>query len=225
MKSLTDTHGWILTRRPQGDTSLVLELLTLEAGRFAVLAKAGRKNPLLQSFQPLWLNAGGRGNLPLLRRVEATGPSLSMKGESLWCAFYINELLIRLLPEGEVAAHLFSCYGSTLEVLASGGDVQRALRHFEQQLLIDCGYGLDLSADVQQVSLSAARCYRLTAAGLAVAAQGYPGAHLLAWQAGQWDKDIARTARDLLREALAVHLGPAPLKSRELLRSLRTGKT
>lgn len=213
-------HGWLLRHRPQGNTSLVVELFTLEAGRIDLLAKGGRKNPLLQPFRPLWLNWAGRGNLPALRQLEAAGSSLSLAGMALWCGFYVNELLLRLLPRAESAPLLFGSYGATLEVLHSGAEPQRQLRQFELQLLAECGYAVSLDEDIQGAPLVADACYRLGSAGLERCQQGWAGNDLLGFAGGEWNAGIARTSRDLLREALARQLGPAPLKSRELLRQM-----
>ena len=48
----------------------------------------------------------------------------------------------------------------------------------------------------------------------------FVGADLLAMHAGQWGQgSVLKTAKRLLRLALAAHLGDAPLKSRDLFRT------
>lgn len=217
-------HGWLLRSRARGDTSLVLELFTLEDGRTDVLAKGGRKNPLLQPFTPLWLTLAGRGSLPLLGKAEASGRQLSLAGEALWCGFYLNELMLRLLPANEPATLLFSGYGESLQVLSAGSGIPQALRRFELLLLRECGYELVLERDVQGEALDPDACYRLGKEGLEITARGFSGAALAGFAGGDWNDEIARASRDLLREALGRLLGPVPLKSREMLRSLRAGK-
>lgn len=225
MSAAEGVHGWLLMRRPQGNTSLVAELFTLEAGRMDLLARGGRKNPMLQPFRPLWLSWAGRGNLPTLRQVESVGAAMGLAGMSLWCGFYVNELLLRLLPRAEPAPLLFASYGSTLAALHEHDAPQRQLRAFELALLAECGYALELQQDVDGRRLLETACYRLGADGLELSQQGFAGHHLLAFAAGEWNADIARTSRDLLRAALARQLGPAPLKSRELMQSLHAQKT
>jgi DNA repair protein RecO (recombination protein O) len=221
MTRVEGVHGWLLRHRPQGNTSLVLEAFTLEAGRVDLLAKGGRKNPLLQPFQPLWLNWAGQGSLPLLRQPEAAGAALLLAGMALWCGFYLNELLLRLLPRAEPVPLLFACYGSTLDALHQGEEPQQHLRRFELQLLAECGYALQLERDVQGEPLAEHTCYRLGADGLEASIQGFAGRDLLGFVKGEWNTAIARASRDLLREALARQLGPAPLKSRELMRQMQ----
>jgi recombinational DNA repair protein (RecF pathway) len=58
--------------------------------------------------------------------------------------FYLNELLLRLLPGEEAQPEIFGAYSAALEALASEGAEQEALRLFEKMLLEQLGYGLDL---------------------------------------------------------------------------------
>lgn len=214
-------HGWVLERRPQGDTSLVLRLFTLRQGRIDVLAKGGRKKRELQPFQPLWVEVGGRASLPLLKKAEASGRALALSGERLWCAFYINELLLRLLPGSEASVDLFAAYGRLLEEMSVTQELEPLLRRFEWLLLNDSGYAVALSQDMHGRPLQAGCLYRLQPTGLEVTRDGLPGAHLLAWQQGDWDADIALTIKRLLRQLLAGPLGPKPLQSREMFRAMR----
>ena len=78
-------------------------------------------------------------------------------------------------------------------------------------LLEDVGYGLALDHDLQGEPLDPASRYRWEGGeGLRPAVDGYYGEHLLALGRDQWDTDVRRTAKALLREALAPHLGAPP---------------
>lgn len=215
-----EMHGWLLHRFSQGDSNLVAQFFTLEVGRIDLLARGGRKNPLLQPFQPLWLTSGGRGKLPGLRRLEATAAAQPLAGKALWCGFYINELLTRLLALNQPSVALFACYGETLAALGRDEDPRPALRHFEQRLLADCGYGLDLQHDCFGQPLKSDCCYRLEDAGLTPAAEGFEGSLLIDFAAGTWTPQIARTSRDLLRIAIDRQLGGYQLKSRAWFRQI-----
>lgn len=219
--SLADgVNGWLLRHHAQGNTSLVLDIFTLEVGRVAVLAKGGRKNPHIQPFRPLWLSATGKARLPLVRQLEAAGNAVALTGKALWCSYYLNELLLRLLPDSEPAIRIFSAYGETLENLSHSQELQRPLRHFEMLLLAECGYALELHHDCQGQPLTPNAYYQWSEDGLQLAPNGMAGHHLIAFRDGHWNDDIANISRQLLRRALAQQLGPAPLKSRELFRDL-----
>ncbi|MCB1848569.1 MAG: hypothetical protein KDI04_14645, partial [Halieaceae bacterium] len=52
----------------------------------------------------------------------------------------------------------------------------------------------------------------------------FAGAELLAMAAGGFGGQARGTAKRLLRQVLAVHLGEAPLRSRELFRTRSSGE-
>ena len=58
--------------------------------------------------------------------------------------FYLNELLLHLLPREDAHPALFSDYYAAIRGLASTADVAPVLRRFEMQLLQSLGYGADL---------------------------------------------------------------------------------
>ena len=51
----------------------------------------------------------------------------------------------------------------------------------------------------------------------------YVGADLLAMADGEFGGEVRSTARRLMRQVLAVHLGDAPLRSRDLFRGRNSG--
>ena len=98
---LTGEPAFVLHRRPFSESSLVVELFTRNLGRVAALAKGARRpgSPLrlLDPFQPLLIGMSGRGELPTLTHAEADGCAYALAGGALFCGFYLNELLLRLL--------------------------------------------------------------------------------------------------------------------------------
>lgn len=223
--------GFVLHRRPYSNTSLLLEVLVAEHGRFAVLAK-GAKRPrsplaaLLQPFQPLWLGWSGRGEVKTLNRAEAAGRALSLTGEALYCGFYVNELLLRLWPRQEIPEALFVGYQMVLGALAVGDQLELALRQFELRLLAVMGYELVLDRDADAGKpVEAEQRYILVPdrglrRALAATADSVSGETLQRLAVGEQLNAVQRReARNLLRCALAPHLGSQPLRSRELFRT------
>lgn len=211
---------WVLHARPYRNSSVILELLGQRRGRMGVVARGGRRNPLLQPFRPLLANLGGRGELLTLAHIEAQGPVLPLAGRALYCGLYLNELLVRLLHRHDPHPGLLTPYEATLTTLAAGVREQDVLlRHFELTLLTELGYGFSLTETADGEPLAAGQRYRFDPEqGLLPATTGWPGEALLAIAAGDWHDEARRTARDLLRAALAPHLGNRPLVSRELFR-------
>lgn len=214
-------QAYVLHRRPYRNTSLLLDVLSADHGRVGLVARGGQRNALLQPFQPLLLGWRGRHELRSLTGVEAAQMLPPLQGESLYCGLYLNELLVRLLHRDVPQLALFATYAETLNQLlerTSHADV--ILRRFEFQLLDELGYGFSLTRQGNGQLLTGTARYRFyTDAGLLADADGpYLGKYLLAMAAGDWQDNVRRQARDLMREALLPLLGDKPLLSRQLFR-------
>lgn len=221
--------GFVLHRRDYSDTSLLVEVFTAEQGRFPLLAKGAKRGrapraALLQPFQPLLLAWRGRGEVRTLTELDAAGRALMLIGETLYCGFYLNELLMRLLERQDAHEGLFAHYQAALLGLANCMPIDDVLRQFELQLLAELGYApqLALEADGATPVRVEARYQYLDEQGPVLDSMGREsigGDTLLALAAGQsLVGDQIREARRLLRQLLAPHLGDRPLKSRELFR-------
>jgi DNA repair protein RecO (recombination protein O) len=236
-------RGFVLHRRDYSNTSLLLEVLVIEQGRFAAIAKGAKRarSPLaalLQPFQPLWLGWSGRGEVKTLTGVEAADRTLELRGPRLYCGFYVNELLMRLWPRQEIPDALFAAYQQVLEELA-GDEVEAelGLRQFELRLLAAMGYELvlDRLADHGEPLKPQGRyvvqpdqgVYPALASDAAIDGGAVlTGETLLRLARGESMNPVQRReARDLMRRALAPHLGSKPLRSRELFQSLQAGAT
>ena len=225
--------GFVLHQNPYSETSLVLEIFTPEHGRIGLLAKGARRpgnrsRAFLKPFQPLLLGWSGRGELPVLTGAEPQEASHTLEGQALYCGFYLNELLVRLLHRHDPHPGLYRAYQECLVNLCAGARHDATLRIFEKRLLQEVGYGLVLDHDIgdnSPVSPDALYDYvfdrgpvRLHSE-LNIRVQGVRlrGTTLLALAREELDEPVAlREAKALMRTALARHLGDRPLTSREL---------
>ena len=221
----------VLHRRDYSNTSLLVELFAEGLGRFPAIAKGARRgrtptSALLQPFQPLWIGVVGRGEVLTLTRTEAAGRPFILAGPALPCGFYLNEVLMRLLGRHDPQDALFAFYHAALTQLADGDQVESTLRRFELRLLDALGYApsLDQTAD-DGGSVEPDRHYLVEPgrgtrpATDAESGERNRGATLLALVRGDpLGAHQLREARGLLRRLLQPHLGPKPLKSRELFR-------
>ena len=103
---------FVLHTYPFKETSLVVELFTREFGRISAVAKGARRprsamRGMLQSFQPLLGAWSGKLELKTLHSLEWYAGLLMLQGEALMCGFYLNELLLRLLPREDSHEALF----------------------------------------------------------------------------------------------------------------------
>jgi DNA repair protein RecO (recombination protein O) len=229
-------RAFVLHRRDFGNTSLILEVFAAEHGRVPLLAKGAKRGrsaaaALLQPFQPLFLAWTGRGEVHALVRSEPAGRAFALAGGALYCGFYLNELLVRLLGRGDPHPVLFAFYHAALTDLAEGDDLERALRQFELRLLQELGYALILDREADSGEPVSPRhrylCIPDSGPRRAAAGEGgfsVAGETLVRLAAGEpLTGEAAREARELMRRLLAPHLGERPLKSRELFRRWRGG--
>src|SRR5476649_1411082 len=96
--------AFILHHRPYRETSVLLELFTLEYGRITALARGVRQTrsrlkPLLQLFVPLLISWQGKGELVTLTAAESNGYPNRLLGTGLLNGLYLNELLVRILQK------------------------------------------------------------------------------------------------------------------------------
>src|SRR5918996_4854859 len=136
--------GYVLHTYPYKETSLIVEAFTRGFGRVALLARGARRprsamRGVLLSFHPLRLSWSASAELGTLISAEWSGelqPSFSfLSGRALMCGFYLNELLLRLLPRDDAHEALFDFYGEALRHLSLGGEQAGVLRSFEKRLL------------------------------------------------------------------------------------------
>jgi len=143
--------------------------------------------------------------------------------------FYLNELLLRLLPKEDRHESLYDAYAQALGRLAAGEE-QPALRAFERVLLEELGYGVDLSRDAASGRpLEADRYYHFEPGRgvLAVRDQDpgpdvHAGRAVLAVAQGELGaRDAQRAARGIYGAAIAHCLEGKGLASREVMLALR----
>jgi DNA repair protein RecO (recombination protein O) len=218
----------------------LLEVLTAEYGRLSLVARGARRkarggssgSALLQPFIPLLLSFSGRAELKSLTAKEAAGKLHELRGERLFSAMYVNELLVRLLHRHDPHPQLFAAYTEALQALARDDVVDTTLRHFEFKLLDELGYSFDLALDADSGERVQAHLWYHYIPDLGLVAKAdatdpsrpaYAGADLIVMAGGQFGGSVRVTAKRLLRQALAGHLGDTPLRSRELFRTKIVG--
>ncbi|MFK7854983.1 MAG: DNA repair protein RecO [Granulosicoccus sp.] len=133
--------GYILHYTQWQETSFIVDAFTLEHGRIALMAKSARASKprvraLYQPFRPLLLSWVGAGDLRTLTGIEESGKPMNMADAPLACAYYINELVLRLLGKDQPQAMVFAHYALALSELDSQQvSMEAVLRTFELQLL------------------------------------------------------------------------------------------
>ncbi|MGB5079135.1 MAG: DNA repair protein RecO [Burkholderiales bacterium] len=228
-------EAFVLHAYAYRETSLLLEVFSRTFGRVSMVARGARspRSPLrgvLLAFQPLALSWFGRGEVRTLARAEWVGGQPLLQGEVLLCGFYINELLLRLLPREDPHEALFARYQETLQRLALRGDSAAALRSFERALLKELGYAMTLERDsVSGSAIDAAKSYSYDPERGPIEANGaaleplVSGRTLLAMARDDYsDPATQLQAKALMRALLNHRLDHQPLKSREIFKDLHS---
>lgn len=229
--------AYVLHTRPWRETSMLVDVLSAHHGRLGLLARGVRgpkKQPMRAALQPMQLirvDAVQRGELAQLRSAEALDAAPRLAGEAMLAGFYVNELVLRLVPREDPQPRLFDAYGLMRTRLGASESLAWTLRRFERDLLDAMGSGFDLEHDGDGDPIDPAARYRLdpehgprrlySDRGHDDRADSATGRALLALA-----RDTAPETEDLaglrrvLRVVLMHHLGGRGLKSWDLLGEL-----
>jgi DNA repair protein RecO (recombination protein O) len=167
-----------------------------------------------------------------LAKAEWLGGMPLLSGRCLMLGYYLNELLVKLLPREDAHVALFDTYFAALSALAQGGADAPELRRFEISLLRELGYGLTLDVDAdsgEPVQTSADYAFVLergpvqkVGAGDTALEQGLRGKTLIDMAADDYSDPRTRLeSKILMRRLLAHHLGGQPLQARRVFMELQ----
>lgn len=227
MQRIDRQPAFVLHRRAYRESSLLLDLLTRDFGRVGAVARGARGSGRGQRFccQPLGallVSWSGRGELKTLTAVERSGNAAEIGGERLYSALYVNEILVRLLPQHDAHPLLFDAYTRLLAELPGTANLEACLRGFELLLLKELGYGIEFDRDAANGAVlePSGQYVYVPEQGFSSVAAGaqhaYPGWVLEAIGRADFSDPLTRRhARQLVREAMALLLGERPLRSRE----------
>jgi len=233
-----DVPGFVLHAYPYRETSLIVETFTGAFGRVAMVAR-GAKRPrselrgLLNAFQPLTLSWAGVSELKTLVKAEWRGGLPLPGGSALLCGFYLNELLLKLLPREDPHPGLWTDYETALAALTrpEAATAQAAiLRHFELRLLAELGYAMALTHDDSGAPVDPAQRYhyafdrgpRRHAAEPGLRWPVVRGETLIALATERYaDARVATEAKQLMRSVLDHYLEERRIFSRRVVQDLQ----
>ena len=223
--------AYVLHTRPWRETSLIVDCISYRHGRVGLVARGARRQASalktrLVPFQPLLLSWYGKGELKTLHGAEWQGGALALRGHALMCGFYLNELLLRLLPAGDAHERLFETYARTLEALNVAAEIEPVLRRFELDLLTELGYAQPLAHTAAGGALDPGRRYGFEpgvgVVGPPTDGPDFTGRTLLELAAGDLSNPVTLAeGKLLLRSLIAHYLGDKPLATRQLLIDLQ----
>jgi DNA repair protein RecO (recombination protein O) len=212
-------HGYVLHQRAYRENSKLVNFLSFEAGRIDGVARQS----ISSLYQPTLLFATGKSSLKSFTKAESAGSAITMIGDALFAGFYLNELLVRLLPHQEALPELVTAYAEALQALSEQQSLIATLRRFELILLEQLGYAIDFNSDWLGQPINPNALYRYhRGEGFTLNSSGETGASILAVNSFEASlphplhHECLSMLTRVLRNALAAQLGDKPLKSRAL---------
>ena len=227
--------AFVLHSYPYRETSLLVEVFTRGHGRLVLVARGARRprsamRGSLLAFQPVLLAWSGRGEVRSLHSAEWQGGQPLLSGDALLCGFYLNELMIKLLPREDAHERLFDDYENALKRLAAEPESAPVLRSFEKRMLKELGYALELEREsVSGAGVEADRLYTyepergvLELNGRQPAGPVLPGGALLAIARDDYrESSVQQHSKALMRTLINHRLGRQALSSRQIFRDLQ----
>ena len=223
--------AYILHHRPFRDTSQILDVISRDHGKLAVVARGSRGarsrlKGILRPFMPLSVSWVIKSDLGTLTGAEVLGAPLRLSGDALLSGYYVNELILHFLHRHDPQPGVFDAYGQTIRALASAdADIAPCLRQFEIELLRQVGYALNLNREYgsnDKLDADQDYEYRVEQGAVPVSrAEGplvFKGGTLTAISDQRFDEpEVLRAASRLLRDVISFHLDGKELKSRKVL--------
>ncbi len=225
--------AFVLHSYPFRETSLIVEAFSRDFGRIALLARGARRprsvwRGLLLAFQPLELGWSGKGEVHTLMKAEWQGGQPLLMGKALFCGYYLNELLMHLLPREDAHEGLFLVYAEILRRF-SHALKEADLRLFERALLQELGYGLSLEYDARGVPVdrNGYYAYEIENGPVRLLQAGDPplsvrGKTLLDLAQDDFaDPRSLQEAKQLMRALIAHYTGGKGLETRKIFMGLQ----
>jgi DNA repair protein RecO (recombination protein O) len=215
--------GFALHQRRYRERSHILHFFSQEVGRVDGVLR--QSPPALYHLSNL--QANGKSALKNFSQLDVQGQPFYLQHKALFAGFYLNELLLRLLPLEEPMPSTYQAYVVALQQLKAlpSSDPQELqlkllLRQFEQCFLDELGYQIDFGHDGYGHSIQETQYYHFALPeGFLPQSQpkGFLGRDLLQLaQNAQINSRNMTLVAKLYRMLFSSLLGNKPLKSRQL---------
>lgn len=143
--------GIILGVRRHGETSVIVELFTLDHGRHLGLVRGGRSRRMQAVLQPgNSVHATWRARLDehlgsYSMELDVWRAATLMESRSALYSFAVLAAHTRLLPERDPHPEFYARLINALPLLSDPARAAETVVRFELELLAELGFGLDLS--------------------------------------------------------------------------------
>ena len=221
--------AFLLHQRPYGNTSVIAEMFTLENGRISVIARGAKKPKakffgVLSPFSKLRITYRGRSELKTLTNVDKEDIFSDSFSKLSYTLLYINELLIKILPQGAPQRELFNLYDKFLIEVKSCEEIDIVLRKFELDLLEMLGYGINFINEVDSghsIELNKSYVF-VPELGFKESPNGlFEGNEIISISKLNFTDIDKKKFKSLTTMAIGYSLDGGDLKSREIFKTLK----
>ena len=221
--------AFLLHQRPYGNTSVMAEMFTLDNGRISVIAKGAKKPKskffgVLSPFSKLRITYRGKSELKTLTNVDKEDIFSDSFSKLSYTLLYINELLIKILPQGAPQKELFHLYDKFLLEIKTSNEIDIILRRFEIDLLEMLGYGINFINEVDSgQSIDADKLYDFVPElGFKESPNGiFNGKEIISISKLDFENINKKKFKSLTTMAIGYSLDGGDLKSRQIFKSLK----
>ena len=205
------------------------EMFTLDNGRISVIARGAKKPKskffgILSPFSKLRITYRGRSDLKTLTNVDKEDIFSNSFSKLSYTLLYINELLIKILPQGATQSELFNLYDKFLIEVKSTEEIDIVLRKFELDLLEMLGYGINFLSEVDSgLGIDQNRFYDFVPElGFKESPNGiFEGNEIISISKLEFQNINKKKFKSLTTMAINYSLDGGDLKSRQIFKTLK----
>jgi len=141
------SEGIVLTRKNFGEADRIISIYSKDRGRVSLIAKgvrrpSSRKRGHIEVFNLVKFQAVIGHGLDTMTEAEVVNDFKSIRGslKKISLAYYLMEVVGRIIHEGESNIELFNLLSSTLTKLETAKELKKLRLDFVLQLLTLLGY-------------------------------------------------------------------------------------
>jgi len=227
---------FLLHSRKYTDSKNIISLLTQNFGLVSAVFRVQKRKSIIQappSFTLFKVSWFGKQSLKTVSDWEVESAIVNLHQKALFCGIYVNELIVRLVKEGEEVAELFSAYSSAISKLSHDSlalhQLEVVLRIFELNLLRELGLEINMTLDLdeqpiidndvvfyQYVNEQGFQRIKNVSLDPIYTRQIFSGSQITNIVRKNWTAGSLQAAKRLTRLVFAPLLGDKPIKAREL---------
>lgn len=224
-------QAYVLNVKAFQETNAIVQLFSAKNGRYSAVfknvygqtKKSQQLRSCLQTASLLELSyPSSVASMPNIFNTDLVKNHTSVSSKNFLLLSYINELLLKLLPEYLAVNTVFDCYAQVLPNILQGHAVEKHLRQFEWVFLQEIDSHTDwyyCSDSGEEITLGKNYQFQLGVGfrkSFETDKEAILGAHIIAIRQHEFDNiDTLKAAKLIFRQLIKQLMGTKTLYSRE----------